>query len=108
MVTRERSMIESLQKRPQMYVFEGSYKVLSSFIAGYNAGLDGRLLEGFSSWLSVKLGEENSLSWESLILELAFPQSPNPQEELKAESKEKLAVKMLFDNVLEYLTYTGR
>ncbi|MBB5075493.1 hypothetical protein [Nonomuraea endophytica] len=58
-----------------MYGLDGSYRLLTTYVAGFDAGSDGTLLQGCREWLIVQVGGGNNLVWQALVLMLAFPDS---------------------------------
>jgi hypothetical protein len=46
-----RVQFQAIHKRPQLYGLDGSYGQYCAYLAGLDAGNDGRLLTGFREWL---------------------------------------------------------
>jgi hypothetical protein len=86
-----------------MYFIEESYSIVAAFIMGYDLAYQGGLLNGFREWLILKVNGCNNLSWEELVLQIAFPDSKSPRELLKARPNlERQAIDMLFALLAEF------
>ncbi|MCU7724234.1 hypothetical protein ODJ79_10955 [Actinoplanes sp. KI2] len=68
-----RTQFQAIHKRPQLYGLDGSYGQYCAYLAGLDAGNDGRLLTGFREWLVTRLGDGNNLTWQGLVIHLARP-----------------------------------
>ncbi|MGW7140666.1 hypothetical protein [Streptomyces xanthophaeus] len=60
-------------ERPRMLGLDGSYVAAAAFVNGCDAGNSWRLLDGFSEWLAVELGDGANLSWQALVVRHALP-----------------------------------
>ena len=103
-----RDLFRSVKRHPGMFVHNGTYDETSAFVHGCDAGNDYCLLDGFREWLVVKLGGYNEFAWSALILYIAFPGHPNPQEACR-ESPEnnRVAIDKLFDLLDEFFEVKG-
>jgi hypothetical protein len=59
-----------LRKRPGMYLPAVTYEAAVSFVAGYDAALNGGLLWAFHEWLVTQVREGANRSWPALVREL--------------------------------------
>lgn len=55
----------------ELFATDATYASACAFVGGADYATDGTLLLGFREWLVTKLGHSNSLSWQSLVLEVA-------------------------------------
>lgn len=90
-------------ERPRMLGLDGSYVAAAAFVTGCDAGNSWRLLDGFSEWLAVELGEGANLSWQALVLRHALPNGPwkSPAEPLGSDDNSKV-VSTLFRLLNEF------
>jgi hypothetical protein len=67
------ALFAEMGKRPGLYGLDGSYGQICAFLAGADAVTDGLPLTGFREFLVVRAGLGNNLTWQGLVLRLAFP-----------------------------------
>ena len=98
-----RELFESIRLRPGMYFTEERYVVVAAFVLGYDAANDGQILEGYRDWLAEKLGFGANLSWEPLVLSLAFPDAKQPEIEVElSEKNQRVAIDLLFETIYQF------
>lgn len=68
-----REHLEGIRRRPGAYGLDGSYRLFTTYIAGFHAGSGHTVLEGFREWLIVRVRGGDNLVWEALVLMPAFP-----------------------------------
>nr|WSW49412.1 hypothetical protein OG296_40880 [Streptomyces sp. NBC_01001] len=62
-------VIKNARLRPRMYGLNGSFSDYVAFLVGYDTGLAGSLLGGFSEWVAHKSdGVGSNLFWPYLVL----------------------------------------
>jgi hypothetical protein len=98
-----RSLFESVRKRTGMFFQQETYAVVAAFLFGYDAACEGGVLAGFREWLVVRLGGGANLSWTALVLHVAFPDAPSPQDVVSVEpATERHAIDTLFELLEEF------
>ncbi|MGW0392870.1 hypothetical protein ACWDYJ_18605 [Streptomyces sp. NPDC003042] len=62
-------VIKNLAMRPRMYGLNGSFSDYIAFLVGYDTGLTGSFLGGFSKWIARTTGTVGAtLFWPYLVL----------------------------------------
>ncbi|UWS71482.1 hypothetical protein [Streptomyces noursei] len=91
------------RERPRMLGLDGSFVTAAAFVGGCDAGNSWRLLDGFSEWLAVELGDGANLSWQALVIRHALPDGPrrSPSGPLDGEDN-SMAVETLFRLLEEF------
>lgn len=99
---------KQVRRHPGMYLHDRTFGEASAFVLGCDAGNDSCLLDGFREWLIVKVDGYNNLAWSALVLHLAFPGHPNPQDAWReSERNNRIAIDVLFDLLDEFLVAKG-
>ncbi|GAA3472370.1 hypothetical protein GCM10018965_069230 [Nonomuraea roseola] len=98
-----REHLEDIRRRPGAYGLDGSYRLFTTYIAGFDAGGGHTLLEGFREWLIVQVNGANNLVWEALVLMLAFPGETGLSSVRVDEERNAVAVGVLFDALERFL-----
>ncbi|WP_433183569.1 hypothetical protein [Actinoallomurus sp. CA-150999] len=96
-------------ERPRMLGLDGSYAAAAAFVNGCDAGNAWRLLDGFSEWLAVELGEGANLSWQALVIRHAVSvgrwRSPSAR---LSDAENSVAVDTLFRLLREFLNVRNK
>lgn len=99
-----REHLEDIRWRPGAYGLDGSYRLFTTYIAGFHAGSGHTFLEGFREWLVVRVKGGNSLVWEALVLMLAFPGEAERSPFVRMDDERNaVAVGVLFDSLDRFL-----
>ncbi|MFB9238253.1 hypothetical protein ACFFWC_22300 [Plantactinospora siamensis] len=99
-----REHFAAIRQRPGLYGLDGSFGQFSAYLAGFDAGTDGRALDGFREWLVGRLGTGDNLAWTGLVLHLAFPGGwPRLRERLTDPAQNAVAVSTLFELLADFL-----
>jgi len=66
-------LIESIRKRPTMFLGRSSIACLRSFIDGWNhrkpeSVIDGEIIGEFQEWIEARYNLKNTQSWDRIIL----------------------------------------
>jgi hypothetical protein len=93
--------IESMLKRPGLFVQLVNYDTICSFLSGYDSATKGGLLVGFHEWLVIKRGHGNNLHWTALAECLAFPNAEDPSAERRV-AEPQVMIDFLFNLIREY------
>jgi len=91
-----------LKDKPSSYLLRVDYESLTSALTGFDLACHGGLLIGFREWLLVRANSAKNMSWQVLVLHLAFPDSSEPQTELKSDEGQSLANESLFKLLSEF------
>jgi hypothetical protein len=69
-------LIDSVGRRPGMFVGRARYALVRSFVGGFGAARDDGVLDGFQRWLSGQPQHHAicNFAWFSLLLHEAFPE----------------------------------
>jgi len=103
-----RAHFEAVRRRPQLYGLDGSYGQFCAYLAGADAGNDGRLLTGFRELLVTRLGDANNLSWKGLVIQLARPAGlASGREAVESAERDPAVIAKLFELLDEFLELTG-
>ena len=95
-------LFEKVRKRTGMYVLRETYDSVASFVLGYDAACEGSALAGFQEWLALREPSGANLAWPALVLQIAFPQAGDPQQELNNPAAERHAIDTLFDLIAAF------
>jgi hypothetical protein len=99
-----RTLFAEVHKRPGMYGVKDSFWAHVAFVRGVNFGTDRSLLTGFEEFLVPKVGGGTNLSWEALVLALAFPDLDHGQNLVVDEpDRRPVAVDTMFRLLDEFL-----
>lgn len=86
-----------------MFFREPTFPVAAALLLGYDLALEGGLLSGFREWLIPRANAGNELSWEDLVLQLAFPAANDPYAALVDDETNVHAIGVLFELVASFL-----
>jgi hypothetical protein len=101
-MSRFRKPFEDVRNRIGSYLREPTYACAVALVVGYDLACAGGVLAGFREWLIARLGRGNTLSWDALVLEVAFDGSKDAQQAVRASAAtEKQAIDVLFDLIAE-------
>jgi hypothetical protein len=69
-------LIDTVGRRPGMYMGSARYALVRSFVEGFGAARDDDVLDGFQEWLSSQPQNRAiaNYAWWSLLLHEAFPE----------------------------------
>lgn len=99
-----RAILDGFRRRPSMYIFGVSFGSVTAFLTGLCLGSDPNLLDEFRRWLLIRTGGTGSnLTWEALVLRIAFPDVVQPHRELTSPTQDEAAVASVFDLLSEFL-----
>ena len=99
---------KQVRRHPGMYLHDRTFGEAYAFVLGCDAGNDYCLLDGFREWLIVKVDGYNNLAWSALVLHVAFPGHPNPQEAWReSEENNRVAFDALFSLLDEFFVAKG-
>ncbi len=88
-----------------MYVTEETYSAVANLVFGYDLACEGGVLLGFREWLIPRVRTGNNLSWDRLVLYLAFPGSKEPAQVATANAaNQRHAIDELFRLIDEFDT----
>ncbi|WP_086668476.1 hypothetical protein [Lentzea kentuckyensis] len=91
------------RERPRMLGLDGSFAAASAFVAGCDAGNSWRLLDGFSEWLAMNLGDGVNLSWQALVVRhAALGERVKSPGDISGNEENSAAVEVLFDLLVEF------
>ncbi|WP_318205838.1 hypothetical protein [Streptomyces sp. SCL15-4] len=96
-------ILSDVKRRPGAYGLDGGYREFVAFINGANAAHQGRLLQGFSSFLAGKLGEGENLYWSLLVAKISMAPHLVSSPDDVLGSNEGVAIECLFREILEFL-----
>lgn len=123
-------LIDKVGPRPGMFVGQGRYALVRSFVEGFGAARNDGVLSGFQHWLSSQPQHHaiNNYAWSSLLLHEVFPErdqfikpawqqdpatadarwplpppSPVSEDDLAYPEDDRQAIAHLFARLREYL-----
>lgn len=85
-----------------MYLPDPAYASVAALVQGYDLATEGGVLTGFREWLIPRVDGGNELSWESLVLRLAFPEVVDPHRALADEGANTHAIDLLFKLIADF------
>jgi hypothetical protein len=98
-----RILFQSVHARTSMYIRDATYGAVVAFVVGYDVASEGGVLIGFREWLIPRVGAGNNLTWQMLVLQLAFPNAVDPSAAASANTEaEKHAINVLFELIAEF------
>lgn len=98
-----RAVFEDIRSRTGMYIAEPTYQAVCALVLGYDLACDGGVLTGFREWLITRLRFGNNLTWSTLVLHAAFPNTSTPHEMVRSNPiNEKHAIDVLFRLIVEF------
>ncbi|MCP2346775.1 hypothetical protein [Nonomuraea roseoviolacea] len=96
--------MEDVHRRPGAYGLDGSYRLFTTYLAGFHAGSGHTFLDGFREWLIVRVGGGNNLVWEALVFMLAFPGETRRSLHARMDDERNaVVVRTLFDALERFL-----
>jgi hypothetical protein len=104
-----RRLFEAIRDYTGMYLFGRSYLEVVAFVAGVDAGNASCFLIGFPEWLVVTRGAPTNLSWDGMVVHIAFPEEPQCWDSRKlSDEQQKHAIDVLVALLLEFMTERDR
>src|SRR5690242_1793043 len=101
-------LFDSMKRRPGLWLVGQTYAEAAAFVMGCEVGNNNTLLLGFREWLVMRVNGAEGQTWSVLVLRAAFPnESLTPADILTSKEKNKQAIDMLFDLLLEFLRERG-
>lgn len=99
-----REHLEDVRRRPGAYGLDGSYRLFTTYIAGFHAGSGHTFLDGFREWLVVRVDGGDNLVWEALVFMLALPgESLRFCRDRMDDERNTVVVRTLFDTLEGFL-----
>lgn len=99
-----RALFASVRRRPGMYGLPESFPGRCAFLHGVDAGNEWQFLTGFRELLVVRADKGSNLTWNALVLHIAFPGNDHIAADLLADpDREQHAINTLFDLLDEFL-----
>ncbi|WP_116199888.1 hypothetical protein [Amycolatopsis circi] len=98
-----RKLFGDIRLRPGLYGLDGSYHDYCTFLHGVDFGNDRQLLTGFRESLVVRAGAGDNLTWDSLVLHLAFPDRTEGWRDEAAGAGRQTVNDLLFSLLDEFL-----
>ncbi|GAA3831905.1 hypothetical protein GCM10022226_61330 [Sphaerisporangium flaviroseum] len=98
-------IVPLLRKYPGMFGLDNTFSSMAAFLRGFDVGTDHQALDGFCEMLADKIGDGANMSWEYLVLRLAFPDNSQlwDKNRSRENNEEGLANDLLFDLLHEFI-----
>ena len=97
-------LCEDIRAHTGMYVSEATYPVVAALVLGYDLATAGGALRGFREWLIPQVNTGNNLSWNPLILHLAFMNVSNPIAHVLTDAEtQRHAIDTLFGAIAAFV-----
>lgn len=95
-------LFADIHLRPGLSGLDGSYHDYCTFVRGVDIGNDRNLLAGFREMLVPRVGGGDNLTWDGLVLHLAFPDRTGGWREEAAGPGREAANDQLFALLAEF------